>query len=233
VTTFALLHGAWGDGWCWRLVAEELGRRGHRAVAVDLPAGEPDMGGAACADLAVEALDGVDDDITVVGHSMGGLVAPIVAERRPVRRVVFVAGLLPLVGSSFYEQSAAAGRGQIVLPGLGRGQVDHGDGSSSWVDLDQAIAKMCPDAPRAVAVESAGRLRRQYWTVMSEVSPLIGWPDVEYASVVCTDDAVVNPVWGRQSFRDRFHVQARELPGEHSPHLARPTALVDLLTAPP
>jgi alpha-beta hydrolase superfamily lysophospholipase len=252
MTTFALLHGAWHDGWCWHLVVDELARRGHRAVAVDFPTEDPAAGASVCADLVVDALRGVaatdrgegadgadgadgagggdgDRDVVVVAHSMGGLVAPIVAERWAVRRVVFVAGLLPLVGASFDDQVEMEGRGRIILPGLGRGQVDHGDGSTSWGDLDRAIARMCPDAPAALAREAAARLRRQHWTVMREVSPLRGWPEVDYASIVCAADGVVGAEWGRQAFRDRFHVQAMELPGDHSPFLSRPADLVDLL----
>jgi pimeloyl-ACP methyl ester carboxylesterase len=216
-------------------VADELERRGHRASAVDLPAEDPAAGASACADVVVHALHD-DDETVVVGHSMGGLVAPVVAARLlglgwPVRRVVFVAGLLPLVGSSFDDQVADAGRGQIILPGLGAGQVDHGDGSSSWADLDKAAERFCPDAPPELAAWAAARLRRQYWTVMREVTPLTAWPDVDYASVVSASDRVVNPVWSRQAFVDRFGLPAFELPGDHSPFLARPVELVDLLTS--
>ena len=240
-TTFALLHGAWHDAWCWHLVVDELTRRGHRALAVDFPTEDPAAGASACADLVVEALrgegSGAAGDVVVVAHSMGGLVAPIVAERWLVRRVVFVAGLLPLVGASFDDQQALEareGRGRIIVPGLGRGQVDHGDGSTSWGDLDRAIAKMCPDAPAGLAREAAGHLRRQHFTVMREVSPLREWPKIDYASIVCADDGVVSAAWGRQAFRDRFSVsgrtaQAIELPGDHSPFLSRPGDLVELI----
>jgi pimeloyl-ACP methyl ester carboxylesterase len=185
--------------------------------------------------VVTDALPGRDEDVVVVAHSMGGLVAPVVAERlvregRPVQRVVFVAGLLPLVGSSFDDQVAAAGRGRVVLPGLGDGQADHGDGSSSWADLDKAAERMFPDASSDLKAWAAPRLRRQYWTVMREVTPLTAWPDVEYVSVVCADDRVVSTAWSREACRERLGVAARELPGDHSPYLSRPVELVDLLT---
>ena len=41
MTTFALIHGAWHGAWCWERLAAELERRGHRAVAVDLPCDDP------------------------------------------------------------------------------------------------------------------------------------------------------------------------------------------------
>ena len=38
MTTFLLIPGAGGAAWSWHLVARGLHARGHRAVAVDLPA---------------------------------------------------------------------------------------------------------------------------------------------------------------------------------------------------
>lgn len=227
-TTYALVHGAWHTGWHWHLVVAELRRRGHEAVAVTLPA---DAGALTAAQVVLDALaDAGAGAVTVVGHSMGGLVAPVVAQRSArVERVVFVAGLLPMLGSSWDAQIAAADRGSIILRGLASGQVSHGDGSSSWVEKDKAMARFYPEAPPEVALEAAARLRRQYWTVMHETCPLTAWPDVEYRSIVCTRDAVLSPAWSHQTFRDRFDAAAVDLDSDHSPFLSHPHALVDRL----
>jgi len=208
-----------------------LRRRGHRAIPVTLPA---NASASVAAQAVIDALDGLDeaaaDAVTVVGHSMGGLVVPVVAQRLArVERVVFVAGLLPLIGSSWDEQIAAADRGAIILRGLSDGQVDHGDGSSSWVDAGKAAARFYADAPPDLALAAFARLRRQYWTVMHETGPLQTWPDVEYRSIVCARDAVLSPRWSRQTFRDRWHVAAIDLESDHSPFLSHPEALVDKL----
>jgi hypothetical protein len=161
---------------------------------------------------------------------MGGLVAPVVAQRLSrVERVVFVAGLLPLIGSSWDAQIAAADRGTIILRGLSDGQLDHGDGSSSWIDAGKAAARFYADAPPDLALAAFARLRRQYWTVMHETCPLPAWPEVRYRSIVCTRDAVLSPTWSRQAFRDRFHVAAADLDSDHSPFLSHPHALVEEL----
>ena len=52
------------------------------------------------------ALDGLDEPV-LVGHSMGGLVIPLVAARRPVRRLIFLAAMLPSPGRSANEQRGA------------------------------------------------------------------------------------------------------------------------------
>lgn len=225
-----LVHGAWHTGWHWHPVTAELRRRGHRAIAVTLPAGA----GAGASVAAQAVLDALDDAgsgaVTVVGHSMGGLVAPVVAQRSArVERVVFVAGLLPLIGSSWNAQIAAADRGAVLLRGLSDGQVDHGDGSSSWVEADKAVARFCADAPPELARAAVARLRRQYWTVLGETCPLPAWPEVEYRSIVCSRDAVLSPAWSRRAFRDRFGAAAVDLDSDHSPFLSHAGALTDEL----
>ena len=41
MTKFVLVHGAWHGGWCWDLLVDELGKRGQRTVAPDLPYEDP------------------------------------------------------------------------------------------------------------------------------------------------------------------------------------------------
>ena len=40
------------------------------------------------------ALAGADEDVVVVGHSLGGLTIPLVAAGRPVRRLIFLSLLM-------------------------------------------------------------------------------------------------------------------------------------------
>ena len=95
MTTFGLVHGAGTVPWCWDLLVPELERRGHAAVAPDLPIDDALAGHAEYARAVVDALAG-RDDVVLVGHSMGTLVIPLVAAARPVRGMVFLCGV-PLV----------------------------------------------------------------------------------------------------------------------------------------
>ena len=87
MTTFALVHGAHYGAWCWELLQPELRKRGHESLAVDLPIEDPTLGASAYADVVIDAIGDRGDDVVLVGHSMGGLVIPVVAERRRVRRL--------------------------------------------------------------------------------------------------------------------------------------------------
>jgi pimeloyl-ACP methyl ester carboxylesterase len=226
VSTFAFVHGGWHGAWCWDLVAAQL--PGHRVVAVDLPAEDPAAGAAEYASVVLAALDRTaGEDVVLVGHSLGGLTVPVVAQRllaagRPVRHLVLLAAMLPVPGLSV-DDRARAGERQ-TRRGLGRNLVAHEDGSTSW-DPDAAVGWLYPDSSPDVARAAAARLRPQQFRVTAEPSPLTAWPDVPSTYVLCTADQVIDDGWARAHVPDRLV----ELPGDHSPFLARPVELAGLL----
>jgi len=66
-------------------------------VTVDLPCEDPAALFDDYAAIVVDALESTDGDVVVVGHSLGGQTIPLVAARRPVRRLVFLCALIGLV----------------------------------------------------------------------------------------------------------------------------------------
>lgn len=235
MTGVVLVHGAWHDGRCWSPVVDELARRGHRAVTVDLPSERPGLG---CLDYAraVEvAMADSSDPCVLVGHSLGGLTVPVVAERLGPERVValvLVAALVPEPGRSFDDQVRADPG--VMADGFGRGQVRHEDRTTSWPPaaardgLYRGVVE--ESSPQLVEAAVAG-MRRQAWTIGREPSPLAAWPAVPTTVVVCADDRVVAP--------DRLRTRAAalpgatvvELPGGHFPMLTRPSELAGILAA--
>jgi pimeloyl-ACP methyl ester carboxylesterase len=228
MTTYALVHGAWHGAWCWERLATELHRRGHHAVAVDLPCGDSAAGCARYAEIVTTALADADEDVVVVGHSLGGLTIPLVAAARPVRRLIFLSALLPQPGRSLDDQ--VADDPSMICPGLGDGQRVHPDGSTSW-DPERAASVLYPDCEPDLAHWAARRLRRQNWRAAQEISPLAEWPAVECQYILCADDLVVSTAWSRRAARGRLGRTVTELPGGHCPFLSRPAALADALDA--
>jgi pimeloyl-ACP methyl ester carboxylesterase len=158
---------------------------------------------------------------------MGGLVIPLVAARRRVSRLVFLAAMLPRPGVSVADQRKAEPIDGLIAPK-----------TAEWTDLGDDVWMIGPntatelffhDAPRKVAAWAAGRLRPQSYRVMNEPSPLVEWPSVESDYIVCRDDRAVNPAWGRVAARERLGVEAVEMDGSHSPFLTRPAELADVI----
>jgi pimeloyl-ACP methyl ester carboxylesterase len=228
MTTYALIHGAWHGAWCWDPLVAELERRGHRAVAVDLPCDDP---GATTIDNAKQVADSVrdaDDEVVVVGHSLGGIVAPVVATLRPVRKVVFLCALIPRPGRSLGEViGSEPGTTTEEFDNLPRKVGD--DGAVTW-DLDVAVQGFYRGCDPDTGRRAAARLRPQVWTTSREISPLDRWPDCELVTIVCADE-VISPEWSRRIAADVLGVEPVELPGGHSPMLSHPVELADALGA--
>jgi pimeloyl-ACP methyl ester carboxylesterase len=132
MSTFVLIHGAWHGAWCWKHVRKTLAAQGHEVFA-------PTLTGLAdrvhtlnpSVSWSTHLTDILNlfqweqlDDVVLVGHSYGGALIRMVADRIPqkIRSLVFVDAFVPDNGRSlnsyateFAEQFRTLAR-------------DHGDG---------------------------------------------------------------------------------------------------------
>jgi pimeloyl-ACP methyl ester carboxylesterase len=229
LTTFALVHGAWHGAWCWERLAPELEARGHRTVAVDLPCEDPSATFATYADVVVAALTG-EDDVVLVGHSLGGQTVPLAAARRPVRRLVYLSALVPIPGRSFSEQLSL--EPDTLLPGSDEGVSEpDAQGRTHWEDERAARRVFFADCDEQVAHAAFVRMRRQARRPYAEPCPIDAYPPAPRTYVICREDAIVNPERSRKVARERLDAELVELPGSHSPFLSRPDELAGLLSA--
>ena len=224
----ALVHGSYHGAWCWELLRPELERLGHRVIALELPISDPGLGAADHARTVELRLD-PDAQTMLVGHSMAGLIVPIVATHRPIHRLVFLAAFLASPGQSANDQRAAEPIDGRIAPR-----------TAEWTDLGNDVWMVGPntatelffhDAPASLAAWATKRLRPQSYRIFNETSPLTTWPDVESRSIVCRDDRAINPDWVRAAARERLGVEAIEIDGAHSPFLTRPVELARTLGA--
>jgi pimeloyl-ACP methyl ester carboxylesterase len=221
---FALVHGAYHGAWCWDLLRKELERDGHSTSAVDLPCEDPDAGAERYADLVVKAIPKGPAGVVLVGHSLGGLTIPVAASMTPTLMTVYLCALVPVPGLSFDGQQANIGTGfRATEPAIG-----HADGSASWPE-SSAIEVFFHDCDPQIARDAAARLRRQFWRVTHEVTPLREWPSARSAYILCTGDRMVSRDYSGRASRGVLGIEPVEMPGGHSPFLSRPRELAGLL----
>jgi pimeloyl-ACP methyl ester carboxylesterase len=222
VTDFILVHGGLHDSWCWHLVREELEQRGHRTWAPDLPVDDPTAGASRYADVVGDACEDAGEDATVVGHSLGGLTIPIVASRRPVGRMVFLAAAVPDPGRSLEDQHASG------PPRPGPARVFDDEGYLSF-SPSVATSAFYHDCPPAIAAEALQHLRLQARRPIVETTPLQAWPDVPADYIYCREDRIISRTYALAAARDRLGTGLIEIGGGHSPFLGRPAELARLL----
>jgi pimeloyl-ACP methyl ester carboxylesterase len=193
-------------------------------VTPELPSEHTQLGLEDYADAIDDALADADD-VVLVPHSLGGLVGPVVAKRRPLRALVYVASLVPEPGLSFSEQLSAETEPVLLFEG---GRMIDEQGRSHWPDADATARIMYSDLSPEDARWAAERLRPQAQKSQGEQSPPPP-PGLRVESILGANDRVLSPAWSRRVARERLGVEPVELPSGHFPMITHPELLADAL----
>jgi pimeloyl-ACP methyl ester carboxylesterase len=220
MATFVLIHGAGSDGWYWHRVRPLLEAAGHDTLAVDLPTDDDAADFGTYTDVVVDAV-GDRGDLVIVGQSLGGFTAPMVADRLGADLLVLVAAMIPAPGESGGDWWANTGHEAAYVAKAVEDGRDPEDGSPEVVfvhDLD-------PDLVAA----SLDHVKDQSGTPFADPWPLPAWPDVPTRVVIARDDRFFPAEFQRRVTRERLGITPDEVPGGHLPALGHPGELADLL----
>jgi pimeloyl-ACP methyl ester carboxylesterase len=207
VATFVLIHGAGGRASSWDLVAAELRSAGHETVAMDLPCEDDHAGLPEYRDAVLDAIGDRRGDLVLVAQSLGGLTAPLVADRVPVDLIVLLTAMVPVPGETGGQWWANTGQAEAV--------------AAQGLPDDSEEALFLHDVPAEVLAASEPP-RDQSGRVMEDPFPLDAWPAVPTRFLLCTDDRFFPPDWMRGVVRDRLGIEPDEVPGGHCAFLSRP-----------
>ena len=232
MATFVLIPGAGGAASYWHLVEPELRARGHRAIAVDLPAGDDKAGFAEYADAVVAAIDNAGPDVAgptgpdlvIVAQSMGGFTVPSVCDQVPVSLLILVNAMIPADGETagdWWENtgSRAARREQDVRDGRPPdGEFD------LWTYFFH-------DVPQSVADDAMATPQEQSDTPFAHVGLNGAWPAVRTRVLSGRDDRLFPVDFQRRVAEQRLGITPDVMPGGHLVALARPAELAARLAA--
>jgi hypothetical protein len=188
---------------------------GHRAVPVGLPASDPDAGLDAYVAAALDAVGPPEGDAVVVGQSLGGFTAPVVAERIGAAMLVFVAAMIPKPGETAGGWWATSGFHDV------------------WGDQEMDVMEhFLHDLPRSVLQEALERGEpEQADRVMTDPFPLPTLPAIAMRGIAATNDRFFPVAFMDRLIRDRLGVEPEHVAAGHLPALANPVGLVELLLA--
>lgn len=233
MSTFVLVHGAWGGAWIWRRILGPLRTAGHEAHAVTLT-GDGERAHLRRADISLQ--DHINDvlglieaeelrDIVLVGHSYGGLVITGVADalmargKGHLKQLVYVDAMVPLPGEGW----GAGHPPEIVKARLAAAKAH-----------DNALP---PPDPNGFGLNDEDRA----WLLRRHVPHPFGmyrvplhfdgarWAALPRCFVDCTQPAYPTIDAMRARVRSQPGWQIVEIATGHFPMVSTPQALLDLL----
>jgi pimeloyl-ACP methyl ester carboxylesterase len=219
VSTFILIPGAGGAAWYWHRVIPLLQEAGHQAIAVDLPGDDENAGLPEYTRLAVDAIGG-GTDVVIVGQSLGGFTAPLVAASVPVSALVFVNAMIPWPGETpgeWWDNTGSAKARTAAAEAGGYG-----------TDFDEAVYFL-HDVPPEVAASGASQQRPEADAVFGSRCDFGQWPAIPIRAVAGADDRFFPVEFQRTLARNRLGLEADVLPGGHLVALAQPDELASYL----
>jgi pimeloyl-ACP methyl ester carboxylesterase len=219
--SYVLIPGAGGAAGYWHRVEAELRRRGHDAVAVELPAGDDAAGLAEYVDAVLDAVC-ERRDIVLVAQSMGAFTAPVVCERTPVSLLVLVNAMIPAPHETPGKWWANTGQPEA------RRAKDVRDGRAADAEFD-VLTYFLHDLPQPVLDEAFAHAPRQSDTPFGQPWPLDSWPDVPTRALIGRDDRFFPAEFQRRIAMDRLGLVPDEIPGGHLVALSNPVGVADRL----
>jgi pimeloyl-ACP methyl ester carboxylesterase len=230
MATFLVVHGAWSGGWAWKKMRTLLREGGHEIFTPSLTGigerahlanGDIDLDTHIADILGVLQFEDLTD-VTLIGHSYGGMVATGVADRAAQRisRVAYLDAFVPRNGQSLMDllgpesraarlhDARTAGDGWLVSPNPM--PPDTSETDATWVQL-RRVKQPLKTFQQAIRLTGAVDKLPRYYIYCTRVSP---------------DDRF-------RQFAERARTEHGwklfEIDASHSPHITAPARLAELL----
>jgi hypothetical protein len=192
-------------------VIAELESRGFPTMLVHSSVQGSDTPNEDRASAVIKALQGVRDQVVIVGTSNEGNFLPLIAAARTVRRVVYVNALIPRPGEAFIEVCQTE---QVAVPGSYLDQILKASQS-----ITDDFLKLIHNPNKTKAQLKAMQVRidaspsSHIMVGFYEVCPLKALPKVDNVYVSGSADDQIRPEWEQSAARRVLGVEPAVIPG--------------------
>ncbi|HEX7904666.1 MAG TPA: alpha/beta fold hydrolase [Chitinophagaceae bacterium] len=232
--TFILIHGSWHSSWNWHKVIPLLEKKGHRAIAIDLPGMGKDktpiekVKMKTTVEKICQLIDSIEGKVILVGHSKNGVMISQAAEYRPdkIEKLIYLAAYLIPNGKCQREYSIQDTEG-VLKP---------------FVDIDTALN--ASTLRKEIYKEGLYHDCDEYITELANVllshEPIeSGMTNLELTNenfgrvprvyIECTQDKAVTPFIQRKMYSELPCERVYTMDTSHSPFFSKPVELVEIL----
>ena len=213
-----LVHGGFVDGSGWAGVYGLLKQKGYNVLIAQNPTKS------LADDVAVtnSAIDSLDAEVVLVGHSYGGVVITQAGTHPKVSDLVYIAAFAPDQGESVASLIANSPPGAPVPPIL--------PPKDGYLLLDRA--KFAASFAADVAPETASFMADSQvpWGVdaLQETVSEPAWKAKPSYYLVATEDKMIPPP-AQRAMAGRAKAQVMEAPGSHAIYVSKPAEVANII----
>ena len=232
--TFILIHGSWHSSWNWHRVIPILEKKGHKAIAIDLPGMGRDktpireVKMKSTVEKICTLIDSIAGKVILVGHSKNGIMISQAAEWRPgkIEKLVYLAAYLIPDGKTQKEYSVQDVQG-VLKPYV----TMHEELNAHTLQPEiykEGLYADCDDN-----ITELAKLLLSHEPVESAITPLQltgdNYGSVPRVYIECTQDKAVTPFIQRKMYTEMTCEKVYSLATSHSPFFSKPQELSDIL----
>jgi len=232
--TYVLVHGAWQASYVWDAVRDDLVNMGNKVIVVELPGHGADQALPhtltldVYRDKVIDALNKVDGKVILVGHSMAGMVITHVAEKVPSRidKLVYIGAFLPASGQSLVDL-AFSDPGSKLKASL----ISSADQLTIDVQRDNLTYLFINDGSQTDKERVVANYRAEPAIPLTNTVTLTedNFGAVEKVYIKTLQDVVISPAFQDHMIAEAGIKTVYEVNTSHSPFLAQPHVVSDLL----
>ena len=213
-----LVHGGFVDGSGWSGVYSILKKKGYDVLIVQNPTKS------LADDVAVtrSAIDSLNRDVVLVGHSYGGVVITEAGNRPKVSDLVYIAAFAPDKGESVESLIANPPPGAPVPPIL-----PPKDGYL-FLDRTKFAASFAADVEPELASFMADSQVPWGLDALSGAVSQPAWKTKPSHYLVATEDRMIPPP-AQRAMAGRAKAQVTEVPGSHAVYVSKPAEIAELI----
>lgn len=228
--TFILIHGSWHSSWNWHKIIPILERKGHKAIAIDLPGMGRDK--TPIQDVTLQTsvekicalIDSLEEQVILVGHSKNGIMISQAAEYRSekIEKLIYLAAYLIPNGKTQAEYSVQDIEG-VLKPYVSRYPELNAHTLRTEIYKD-GLYHDCEDD-----ITQLAKLLLSHEPVATGITPL-ELSEEKYGSVrrfyiECTDDKAVTPFIQKKMYTETICEKVYSIQASHSPFFSKPEEL--------
>lgn len=232
--SIVIVHGAWSSAKDWHHVAGYLTSDGNNLITVNLPGHGSDETPISDISLQLyvyEVLKAIGDetDITLIGHSFGGIVVSEVAEliAPQIKKLIYIAAFVPKNGDSLLSLAQTDTQSHV--------------GKNLIVDERAGVASIAKDAITDVFLADAPKAVSEYVTNNMRPEPLaplatpVALTDANFGKITkvyvhSQNDHTIGYSLQQKMVEDAGISRTYSLPSSHTPFIVFPQVLSAIIT---